>query len=270
VGKYNFIPRTPQRFVRETSFLASPLNFDSRAHNWKQLEASLRRNQALTDQSSQIRQQLGAMANAPGVTSGFHPFKIYPPSPFWPNSASYAKMGSVKTPPYIWRTVRVRNGRVCTTHAKGIDVDGTDQVDLPYDENFLFEKNGVTPITDVQEYVINENLEFFYFWVEIYTDGPDTLAVLRYGPDPTVSSYTDPDGHNPAWDPTPSTNPWTNWDTPDSTHFLIGWCDTKSQGTPQLNPATGKMVNNHLMLIRQLLVTDILVSAVGNVDCPYG
>jgi hypothetical protein len=256
MGKYNFIPRSPIPHVRETSYLSSPFNFDSRAHQWKRVDTALRRVKTLNDQSSQIRQQFGILPNAPGVTSGFHPFKIYPPSPFWQNSASAFKVVQDTT---YWRRFRVRNGLVCTTHAKGIDVSGTDQIDFPYNEYFLFEKDGTTPITDVQEYVVNLGLEFFYFWVEVYTSGMTTLAALRYGPDPTVASYTDPDAINPPWT---STNPWTNWDTPDATHFLIGWADTMSQG-PDVRPVP-------ICLIRQILVTDILVSAVGNVNCPYG
>src|ERR1043165_5344226 len=213
-------PRPSIPRARETSYLASPLNFDSRAHQWRQIADSQRRGKSLSDQSSLLTRQIQALLrHAPGVNSGFHPFKIYPPGTPWPNSESGLKVNN----PFQWRTWRVRNGLVCTAHAKGIDVSGTDQVDLPYDEFFLFEKDGTTAITNVQEYVVNEDLEFFYFWVEIYNDGGDDLAIVRYGDDPTVASYTDPDGHNPPWT---STNPWTNWDVPDSTHFLIGWADT--------------------------------------------
>lgn len=246
-------PRPSVARAREVSYLASPLNFDSRAHLWKQVGEVQRRGKSLNDQSALLTRQLQALLrHAPGVASGFHPFKIYPPSVSWFNSPGGTQEG---TNGKLWRTWRVRNGLVCTTHAKGIDVDGTDKVDLPYDQMCMFQKDGTTAITDIQEYVVNTGLEFFYFWVEVYTSSGVDHAVLRYGPDPTVATYTDPDSINPTWT---STNPWTNWDTPDSSHFLIGFADTMSQASRKV------------CLIRQILVTDILVSAVGNTNCPYG
>lgn len=258
-----FLPRAGLPIARQTSPLAPVRESSSPSHLWSQVRDANDRAHQLTNMMGQVIRQASRHPRVASATSGFHPFKIYTWSEFWPNSETAFE--SMKTNPTLspkwWRTFRIRNGMVFTSTAEGYEVDGTDQIEQPYDEIFLFRNDG-TRITNVQEYVVPDNLSRFYFWVEIYTDDAgDDQAIVRYGNDPSVSDYPDSSSDkdsegNPSWN---STNPWTDWPTPDGNHIIIGWVDTQSRR------------NELFALPRQVQTTDILSSGgSAGTPCPMG
>lgn len=154
-----------------------------------------------------------------------HPFKIY-------RLPSYLRTTS--DPTMDWRRFRVRAGRVLAADATGTDAAFDPAPNANPDSEYvpMVSKEILAPI----------NVAQFWFWLEVGSGG--TTAVVRYGPTPTASSYSD--GPN-SWT---SANPWTLAPVPDSAHIPIGWVDTKSQQA------------SYTAVIRQLLRAD-LVGGVG-------
>jgi hypothetical protein len=232
---------------------------------WKAVRDNSIRGEKLTNSLSVLQRGIDAINRKHQAFSEFHPFMIYPPSNFWPNSVSAWSSDSPES--YQWRTFRVRNGLVLTTTVLGLPIEGssplqygvkgTDYADLPYNEAWLYRADQTTFIDDIQEYVVNENKAIFLFWVEVYSKDGSTYAILRYGvhpDDPPADHYADPDHHNPSWT---STNPWTTYPAPDATHFVIGMVDS--------------ITLDGQCIVRQFQVTDIMSSgAGGNIPCPYG
>jgi hypothetical protein len=261
----NLIPRVEIPIARESSHLLSPRETGQRGQMWKHVRDNSVRATKLTNSVGVLQRNIDAINRKHQSFSNFHPFKIYPPSFYWPNSAS--AFGGPDPKNRLWRTFRVRNGLVLTTTVLGLviqgsspiqyGVQGTDLIDLPYDEQWLYRGDRVTIIKNVQEYVVNANKAVWVFWVEVYMTSGVNYAILRYGvhpDDPPASSYSDPDGINPSWN---STNPWVSYPAPDGTHFVIGLVDTIT-------------VKNQ-SIVRQMQVTDIMASgAGGGTTCPFG
>jgi len=260
----HYIPRANLPVARESSHLLSPRQTGQRGQIWKHVRDNAERGDKLTSSMAAVQRMIGMMLRRQTTLSRFHPFKIYQPSPFWPNSSSAFVASTSDT---FWRTFRVRNGLVLTTTVLGLKIEGssplqygvkgTDLTDLPYDESWLFRGDGVTEIGTVPEITCKDQVASWLFWVEVYTVSGATYAVLRYGADPTdppATDYHDAAGLNPDWH---STNPWTSYPAPDSTHFIIGLVDT--------------LTNNLKAIVRQVQTTDILAGGgAGGTPCPYG
>jgi len=225
MSRFSFINRGRTGASVETSPSAPARETSGPGKSWYRQRILLEREQASINQSSQSRVRYGRQTSC--SSSWLHPFKIY--------VKPFSSVPGV-SPSYAWRTFRIRDGMVFTTTDVGINVDGTDKCDLPYSDALYCSRDG-TPSTSVQEYRAPLSEATFRFWVEVN----DSTAVIRYGSDPSVSTYSD--GVNPDWT---STNAWTSWPAPDSTHFLLGWVDTLTIATKAF--------------VRQVQVTDIVVS----------
>ena len=205
---------------------------ESSARNWERINAAV----ATADDARNVGVQLRYREGRPGMRAGevLHPFKIYQPPWEFVEGTVWAT---------FWRTFRVRAGRVMETDATGTDA-ATDAVPNA-DPDALYYPTGSVDI------IIPAATAKFWFWLEIDTSGSATTAVVRYGPDPTVSSYTD--GVNPAWS---SSNEWDASPVPDADHVPIGWVDTNT------NAAELRAV------VRQLLRADVVQVGSGGL-CPY-
>lgn len=262
----NYIPRANIPVARESSPLLSPRESGQRGQLWKYVRDNAHRGEKLTNGLAVAQRAIEQMYRRNRGLSVFHPFKIYPPSNSWPNSNSAWVITNTTGSDHFWRTFRVRNGLVLTTTVLGLQIEGgggqygvkgCDQCDLPYDENWMYRGDQVTFIPNVPEIVVPENTANWVFWVEVYVVSGTNYAVLRYAADPDgppSDHYTDPTHLNADWD---STNPWTGYPSPDSTHFVIGLVDT--------------VTLNQQAIVRQLLTTDILASGgSAGTTCPYG
>jgi hypothetical protein len=143
----------------------------------------------------------------------FFPFRLYQIPQVYRDTAPY--------PPEDWRTWVVRGGRVLELDV----VDGTDGITNPDREIYPDSSSDV-------EIVVPINSGPFWFWLEIGTDDDgNTTAVVRYGPDPTVTTYTDPVFADQDWT---TTNPWTSFERPDGDHIPIGTIDTNTEAAISL------------------------------------
>jgi hypothetical protein len=126
-----------------------------------------------------------------------------------------------------WLKFRVRAGTVA-----GLDAVGTDGATNP----------NVPSYPDVDDIVAQTGCAKFWFWLEL----ADGVWTVRWGPDPTASSYTPTGASEPDWT---SDNPWAAVPVPDSEHIPIGWVDTTTDKDP---------------VIRQLLTGDVVSLSGGD------
>jgi hypothetical protein len=243
----NLIPRSDLPDSYESSSLQSMREPGSLLNSWKRNQAVRIRGERLTSSVSQLQRRMSHLAIPNQSLSNYHPFKIYQLPIFFRTAATDVSKA--------WRTFRVRSGLILTTNANGVLPDGTDLIQTPHDEVFVTSKSGVTlsnnynvaapNATDIQ---VPASMATYWFWIEIRTDG---TAVIRYGNDPTVSTYSDGEG-NTTWT---STNPWTAFPTIDGNHIPVGYVDT----------LTG--VDFTTAYVRQYLISDIIS---GSGSCPFG
>jgi hypothetical protein len=244
----SYVPNGQVYSPGETSKLSSQLNRDSIAHYHKHIRSAANRATQVTRSVSNTLQKAQGLGQwLPDL--GMHPFKIY--------QLPQKYRASANVPPNPWRTFRVRNGLLLTGTATGITPTGTDMVDQPYDNVFITKKDGTrlsnnwnVAAPNSIDIEVPDNLSTFWFWIELSSDG--LTAVIRYGNDPTVSSYSD--GVNVTWI---STNPWSNYPNLDSAHIPLGFVDTLSGHSKKT------------AFVRQYWRTDIL-SGAGGEPCPMG
>lgn len=199
--------------------LASPRESNSLFKLWqhtaKVSQSARTHGRALTEHQNKL-----SAIQSPRIHSyGMHPFKIYQLP-----AALRIINGVTLDPTKDWRTFRVRAGVVLSGDATGILPDKTDKVGFPYDDIFLHQVDG-TVIGAVQEIIVPDSTDFFYFWVETTGGGSTMTAVVRWHTDPTQTSYTD--AVNPSCNWT-STNAWASFPSPDSEHIIIGFVNTSS------------------------------------------
>lgn len=228
MGGLNFIPRGIHQHTefRERSILRSPLDSDSRSHQWKHLDLTFKQSRALTDQSSQIRQQIGIRRRGPGVPSISHPFQLYQfpihLRRFIPADAA-------------WR-VKVRMGLVLDHGGSGsgdfwyrLDrVYGTDNVEsgesagitMPSIKDTWTSAEEIIPNDDTtigpswHEVVVPQDGLEYYFWVTYFYSGPG-LSDVMFGHDNT-------DCLDMATGATGINDPWPSFPYDDPYHRLIG------------------------------------------------
>lgn len=139
-----------------------------------------------------------------------------------------------------WRKFRVRAGQVLEGH-----VHGTDAAVNP--DSTLYPDSGVDLVEVMVPAITELAPDPFWFWIEVGIDGLGTThSYVRWGTDPTVSSYSSTE--DPASDWT-STDPWVNHPIPDERHIPIGYIDYLTSGE---KPG-----------IRQLLRTDVVTVGGG-------
>lgn len=202
------------------SVIRPPARLGDARKNWMALAQVAGRLPGLQAGIQGAYDQIAALQNAKNVMLGMHPFKLY-------QLPSVLRV--TPDPANDWLAFRVRAGRVLESDATG--TDGSDS--NPDDEGFLN--------TAADIYVPSNTLKF-WFWLEIAT-GDTTTAVVRYGSDPTASSYTD--GGHPSLNWT-TTVPWTTFPKFDAPHLPIGWVDTQTN------------LSSNTAVVRQLLRTDVL------------
>ncbi len=182
-----------------------------------------------------LKDQVNALKYISRALIDLHPFKIYQlPSLLRANGGD---------PATDWRKFRVRAGRVLETDADGTDADADPTINADPDSERV-------PLNNI-DISVPSGTANFWFWLEISVDEDSaTTAVVRYGPDPTVSTYTD--GANPdnSWD---TDNPWTNFPKPDSGHVPIGWVDTATAAS------------SNTPIVRQYLRADLVF--LGGSEC---
>ena len=228
---------------QEGSFLHSQHESSGHGKDWSRVA---RLQAQVYDLQSQVRQLREILVQQPGqdATSGMHPFKLYHAprdvQPFPDDNKA-------------WRMFRVRDGKVMLSHlGPPVNVDGTDGVDLPYDDVYRTKKDGTfIGAANITTYEVPNNSASFYFWVEIAKDGSN--SVVRYGNDPSANTYIYPDRSNVAWN---TDNNWASWDQPDDSHHLLAVVDTAT------------LSNSARAIKRQYQVTDIMAGG-GGITCPY-
>lgn len=217
--------------VGEGSPLRSIRDASSLAQRWKDVERlkrpaehAQREIQALWRQLNGIRVRNGRMV----AMTAYYPFKVYA-SPSAP-AATADEIGADPRldPDNAWRMFRVRAGRVYYTDTKGtdgLDFTGTTVVDADGQSPSLDPDNAGVPEWDDSVDILVPASYFFFVWVEFGAAGAG--AVVRYGDDPSASTWTSPEGvPGETWT---STNAWdTDGDSPvaDASHKLIATIDT--------------------------------------------
>ena len=214
-------------------------SFEAGARNWQRINDVSGTSAEARNQASQLRYR----DTRRGMDAGeaLFPFKIYQrPWGLWSEDEDFSK---------LWRTYRVRAGRVMETDATGTDADSDPVCNADPDALYY-------PLV-APEILVPTATAKFWFWLELGFDEEGSTTVVRYGPDPTAESYTpSEDGDTTAaWGPTD--NPWTAAPVPNSTHIPIGWVDTSTDGSIMKAWA------------RQLLRADVVqVGGGGGGTCP--
>jgi len=140
-----------------------------------------------------------------------------------------------------WLKFRVRAGSYLLVAATGTDSDSDFTSAQDPDSEYFPAENAATEI------IAPSNLPKFWFWLEISTASPPT-AQVRWATDPTQTRWS---SSLPNWT---TTNPWTAFPAPDTTHIPIGWVDTQS------------FMTSNTPVIRQLQRTDITTLGGGGVN----
>ncbi len=200
--------------------------------NWTYINAHTTELQSARGAATDLQARVEAASDKMDAAGDFFPFRIY------------QVFSQPLDPPHDWRRYKVRAGRVKETVASG-----TDSTDSNPDAEDLLYYDPAHP-----NYItVADSTPQFWFWLEIGADGSgNTTAAVRFGPDPTVSTYSD---GTTSWT---STNPWSGFPVPDSAHAPIGWVDTQTKHADKI------------AIVRQLLRNDLVFTGGGGTECPYG